>query len=102
MLDLYYALLMSLHKGLPTWYHRRLEDKTGSSGLRRQQKTESIPATRSHLHPITSTNKKLMKNLQAQPGSFHRTTTRDVATPEETQKTARGSRHDYWIREPLG
>ena len=28
-LDLYYALLMSLHKGLPTWYHRRLRRQNG-------------------------------------------------------------------------
>ena len=29
MLDLYYALLMSLHKGLPTWYHQRLRRQKG-------------------------------------------------------------------------
>ena len=46
----------------------------------------SMPATRSHLHPITSTGEKLLKNLQAQPGLFHRTTTRDVATPEENSE----------------
>ena len=45
-----------------------------------------MPATRSHLHPITSTGDKLLKNLQAQPRSFHRTTTRDVATLEENSE----------------
>ena len=42
----------------------------------------SMPATRSHLHPITSKGEKLLKTLQAQPRLFHRTTTRDVAIPE--------------------
>ena len=63
-----------------------------------------MPATRSHLHPITSTGEKLLKNLQAQPGLFHRTTTRDVATPEENPEdcTRHEVKHDYLVREPLG
>ena len=63
-----------------------------------------MPATRSHLHPITPTGEKLLKTLQAQPGSFHLTTTRDVATPEENPKDymRHEVKHDYLVREPLG
>ena len=73
---------MSLHKDYLLGTIDALEDKKGSSWLRRQQKSATMPTTRSHLHPITSTGEKLLKNLQVQLGLFHRTTTRDVATPE--------------------
>ena len=54
--------------------------------------------------PHHFTGEKLLKNLQAQPGLFHRAATRDVATPEENPEDCMGHevKHDYLVREPLG
>jgi len=48
MMDLYYALIISLHKGLPTWYHRWLRRQKGIVVIK---KTIEDPVNASYEEP---------------------------------------------------
>ena len=69
-LDLYYALIMSLHKGLPTWYHRRLRRQKGIVVIKKTIEDQVNASYEEPPSPHHFNRQEVLKILQANPDRF--------------------------------
>ena len=93
-------LCLVITYGLPTWYPRRPRRHKGIVMIKETREDQVNASYKEAPSPPHLIRREVVEDSSGSTRIIHQATTRDIATPEEAQKTARGTSHDTESENP--